>query len=71
MWECAIPSIADRIWEDQQSSDISSVSGFLPRLVVSSLAQPHVSLQNLFHRGAVASDQRIVKTYCCSEPVEL
>eukprot|EP00983_Pelagomonas_calceolata_P025803 808385-Pelagomonas_calceolata.AAC.1 len=34
-------------------------------------AQRHVSLQNLFHCGAVASVQGVVKKHCCSEPVEL
>jgi len=39
--------------------------------IIGPRAQPHVSLQNLFHCRAVASGQSIIKTHYCSEPVEL
>eukprot|EP00983_Pelagomonas_calceolata_P034194 1071334-Pelagomonas_calceolata.AAC.1 len=56
MWECAKPSMADIIWDDQKSSDLE-----LSRM----------SACKMFFLVELLHCQGVVKTHCCSEPIEL
>eukprot|EP00983_Pelagomonas_calceolata_P030685 963941-Pelagomonas_calceolata.AAC.1 len=55
MWECAKPSMADRIWEDQRSLHLEF---------------SRLSACKIFSLWSCCIGQGVVKTHCCSEPVE-